>query len=139
LKNVEANIRDEHVFCILSDNSVAAMLPIEKAFCSKTIRALLATKCAEPFRKPVDPDFYGISDYFDIVKNPMDLGTIKNKFEKGQYKAIAEFNGDINLMFYNCFLYNHETDPVCNDAKVLQGVFKKLLQRFNESVSFLFL
>ncbi|KAK6291077.1 hypothetical protein J4Q44_G00385190 [Coregonus suidteri] len=31
-----------------------------------------------PFRQPVDPQLLGIPDYFDIVKNPIDLSTIKH-------------------------------------------------------------
>lgn len=30
-----------------------------------------------PFREPVDPILLGIPDYFDIIKSPMDLGTIE--------------------------------------------------------------
>ena len=29
------------------------------------------------FHAPVDPMKLGINDYFDVIKNPMDLGTIK--------------------------------------------------------------
>jgi hypothetical protein len=29
------------------------------------------------FTTPVDPKKYGIDDYFDIVKKPMDFGTVK--------------------------------------------------------------
>ncbi|XP_016091855.1 histone acetyltransferase p300-like [Sinocyclocheilus grahami] len=39
-----------------------------------------------PFRQPVDPSLLGIPDYFDIVKNPMDLSTIKRKLDTGQYQ-----------------------------------------------------
>jgi hypothetical protein len=31
------------------------------------------------FHEPVDPIKLGIPDYYDIIKNPMDLGTIKTK------------------------------------------------------------
>jgi len=30
-----------------------------------------------PFRSPVDPNALGIPDYFDIIKQPMDFGTVK--------------------------------------------------------------
>ncbi|EFX77341.1 hypothetical protein DAPPUDRAFT_247900 [Daphnia pulex] len=33
---------------------------------------------AWPFHKPIDTIKIGLPDYFDIVKHPMDLGTIKN-------------------------------------------------------------
>jgi len=29
-----------------------------------------------PFRIPVDPEALGIPDYLDIIKKPMDMGTI---------------------------------------------------------------
>ena len=32
---------------------------------------------AWPFYKPVDVDGLGLHDYLDIIKHPMDLGTIK--------------------------------------------------------------
>lgn len=31
------------------------------------------------FHEPVDPEKLNIPDYFDIIRNPMDLGTVKNK------------------------------------------------------------
>uniref|UniRef100_A0A915LWY2 histone acetyltransferase n=1 Tax=Meloidogyne javanica TaxID=6303 RepID=A0A915LWY2_MELJA len=39
-----------------------------------------------PFRLPVDPEQLNIPDYFDIVKNPMDLKTIKDGLDQGKYK-----------------------------------------------------
>lgn len=35
------------------------------------------SKGAYFFHTPVDPKKYGINDYFDIVKKPMDFGTIR--------------------------------------------------------------
>ena len=34
-------------------------------------------KCGHLFHNPVDPDLLGIPDYFDVVTDPIDLGTIK--------------------------------------------------------------
>jgi hypothetical protein len=31
------------------------------------------------FHNPVDPKKFGIDDYFEVVKNPMDFSTIKKK------------------------------------------------------------
>lgn len=39
--------------------------------------ALWKSKGAFFFHHPVDPKKYGINDYFDIVKKPMDFSTIK--------------------------------------------------------------
>ena len=35
------------------------------------------------FREPVDPEKELIPDYFDVIKNPMDLGTIKTRLKEG--------------------------------------------------------
>lgn len=33
------------------------------------------------FNSPVDPDALGLPDYFEIIKHPMDLGTIRKGLE----------------------------------------------------------
>lgn len=45
--------------------------------CQDMVRELLKHEDAWPFAKPVDPVALNIPDYFDIIKHPMDLGTIK--------------------------------------------------------------
>jgi Bromodomain len=37
------------------------------------------------FHEPVDPKRLNIPDYFDIIKHPMDFGTVKNKLNTNQY------------------------------------------------------
>lgn len=36
-------------------------------------------KEADPFRQPVDVDALNIPDYIQVIKNPMDLKTVRNK------------------------------------------------------------
>lgn len=40
-----------------------------------------------PFRTPVDPNALGIPDYFDIIRTPMDMSSIRRKLETGTYKV----------------------------------------------------
>ena len=40
------------------------------------------------FHEPVDAMKLGIPDYFDIVKQPMDLGTVKAKLQNNVYTKI---------------------------------------------------
>lgn len=49
-------------------------------------------------------------DYFQIVKRPMDMGTIKKKLENGLYSSGKECIQDYRQMFNNCYLYNKPTD-----------------------------
>ena len=37
-----------------------------------------------PFHEPVDPVKLCIPDYFDVIKNPMDMSTIKRKLDNYQ-------------------------------------------------------
>eukprot|EP01039_Chlorochromonas_danica_P010198 gene10198-11285_t len=86
---------------------------------------------AEIFREPVDPDF---SDYFKVVKRPIDLATMRKKIDAGIYKSVAEFNNDVTLMFDNCRLFNKKRPfetygncleqlwkDICIDLKVNQS------------------
>lgn len=65
-----------------------------------------------PFRQPVDPLSLGIPDYFEIVRQPMDLSTIKRKLDVGQYTDPWEYVDDVWLMFDNAWLYNRKTSKV---------------------------
>lgn len=48
----------------------------------------------------------GLLDYPQIVKNPMDLGTIKENIMSGKYSTYEEVFNDIQLIWDNCKLYN---------------------------------
>lgn len=76
-----------------------------------------------PFRIPVDPEILGIPDYFDIVKNPMDLSTISEKLDNGSYKNPWQFCDDMWLMFDNAWLYNRKNSKVYKYCTKLSELF----------------
>ena len=78
------------------------------------------------FGYPVDPVALGLPDYFDIVKNPIDLGTIKKKLDQGVYRDSNAFVDDVNLCFDNAILYNPVGSLVHNFAQKLKKQFAKL-------------
>ncbi|KAI7954422.1 hypothetical protein MJO28_004822 [Puccinia striiformis f. sp. tritici] len=45
-------------------------------------------------------------DYFDIIRKPMDLGTVLKKVKGGVYKTKSAFNDDLELIWTNCLTYN---------------------------------
>lgn len=59
-------------------------LPLEPALaeCHRILIDLRKHADAAPFNQPVDPIALNIPDYFKIIKNPMDLGTIMVKIRK---------------------------------------------------------
>ena len=52
----------------------------------KIIYTLWKTRHAYIFHAPVDPVKLGIDDYSEIIKTPMDFGTIKNKLNNNIYE-----------------------------------------------------
>lgn len=70
-----------------------------------------------------------IPDYYTVVKEPMDFGTVKGKLREHQYHNISEFLRDMELVFYNCKLYNGETSHVGLMGKSVCEEFKKLKEQ----------
>ncbi|KAI9804131.1 MAG: hypothetical protein M1825_001533 [Sarcosagium campestre] len=48
-------------------------------------------------------------DYYNIIKHPMDLGTMTKKLKSFAYKSKQDFVDDLNLIWANCLKYN--ADP----------------------------
>lgn len=44
---------------------------------------------AWPFMDPVDPIALGVSNYFEVIKRPMDLGSIKTKLHNNTYAKVS--------------------------------------------------
>ena len=55
-------------------------------------------------------------DYFDVIKNPMDLSTVLKKLEAREYYSAQEAIDDYNQIWQNCFTYNTpgEVGTQCN-------------------------
>lgn len=53
-----------------------------------------------------------MKDYHDIIKQPMDLGTIKQRLETNQYYSAKDCIRDFQLMFKNCYTYNRTPGEV---------------------------
>ncbi|VDM59935.1 unnamed protein product [Angiostrongylus costaricensis] len=77
-----------------------------------------------PFLVPVDVEGMKLSDYYDIISNPMDLGTIKKKLDNKQYANAQEFADDIRLVCNNCFLYNPSSDAIYHHGRSLLRAFE---------------
>lgn len=81
------------------------------------------------FMVAVDPVELEIPDYFDVIKEPMDLGTVKSKAEKGEYASFGEFAHDMRLIFKNAYTYNtDESYPIVIAARELESSFNGLLK-----------
>ncbi|XP_053697067.1 homeotic protein female sterile-like isoform X2 [Sabethes cyaneus] len=98
--------------------------------CNEILKELFSKKhsgYAWPFYKPVDAELLGLHDYHDIIKKPMDLGTVKRKMDNREYKSANEFAADVRLIFTNCYKYNPPDHDVVAMGRKLQDVFEMRL------------
>lgn len=77
-----------------------------------------------PFYHPVDAVKLGLTDYYDIIKRPMDLSTVKKKMDRREYQNIHEFASDVRLIFTNCYKYNPKDHDVVQMARKVQNNFE---------------
>lgn len=73
---------------------------------------------AWPFQQPVNKD--EVLDYYDVIKEPMDLATMEEKHEKDLYPTPDDFVRDAKLVFDNCRKYNNESTPYAKAANRLE-------------------
>ncbi|KYB25061.1 bromodomain-containing protein 3 isoform X3 [Tribolium castaneum] len=95
--------------------------------CNEILKELFSKKhssYAWPFYKPVDAELLMLHDYHDIIKKPMDLGTVKQKMDNREYRSAQEFAADVRLIFTNCYKYNPSDHDVVAMARKLQDVFE---------------
>ena len=98
----------------------------ELKFCQHILTELGKPKYAQltaPFAAPVDPVALNIPDYHSVIKKPMDLRTVREKLDTGQYENAKEFEADVRLIFANCHKYNGSEHPIRGIAKALEEQF----------------
>ena len=71
------------------------------------VSALIKHPKSSAFREPVNAKALGIFPiYHQIIKKPMDLGTVRRKIDKGQYPSRAAVLRDINQIWTNAKTFN---------------------------------
>ena len=98
----------------------------ELKFCEKVLAELGKPKYAAlsfPFMAPVDPVALNIPTYHNIIKKPMDFGTIKDKLAAGQFENAKEFETDARQVFQNCYKFNLPGDVIHQTGKQFEQVF----------------
>ncbi|KAI8873704.1 Bromodomain-containing protein, partial [Ramicandelaber brevisporus] len=91
--------------------------------CLNVVRRLKKHNCAAPFLEPVDIVAFNIPNYPDIIKHPMDLGTLERNLTSKRYKTVESFSRDARLIFNNCYTFNGPDSPISLMAKELEIAF----------------
>ena len=74
-----------------------------------------------------------IPDYYDVIKEPMAMSTVKAKINNREYQSFSEFVRDFALISHNAQVYNRPNAGVYQDAltvrSLLEGQLKNLVER----------
>ena len=73
-----------------------------------------------------------VPDYYDVIKEPMAMSTIKAKINQREYKSIAEFVRDWALISHNAQVYNMSNSGAYQDALVIKEVVQRELGKMVE-------
>lgn len=92
--------------------------------CQTLLNRMMAHEYSWVFNEPVDVVKLNIPDYFNVIKHPMDLGTVKKKLLSGQYLDPLGFAADVRLTFANAMTYNPQGNDVHFMAKTLGKFFE---------------
>ncbi|WAQ83038.1 hypothetical protein PtA15_3A404 [Puccinia triticina] len=106
----------------------------QRLACHNIIHHLLTSlqshPSAWPFTKPINKD--EVTDYYAVIKTPMDLETIEVKLENNLYLGLDQFLADCKLIFENCRTYNPEGSNYVKNANRLEKFLKDRVKQYDE-------
>lgn len=100
------------------------------AFMSHLLTELQNHPSSWPFLQPVNRD--EVPDYFDVIKEPMDLVTMESKLENDRYPSLQDFVYDARLVYNNCRSYNNETTTYYKNATKLEKFMNSKIKEMPE-------
>ncbi|XP_072218454.1 ATPase family AAA domain-containing protein 2B isoform X2 [Leuresthes tenuis] len=80
-----------------------------RLFLRDVTKRLATDKRFNIFSKPVDIE--EVSDYLEVIRQPMDLSTVMTKIDTHRYLTAKDFLVDIDLICSNALEYNPDKDP----------------------------
>ncbi|CAG5076000.1 Similar to fs(1)h: Homeotic protein female sterile (Drosophila melanogaster) [Cotesia congregata] len=89
----------------------------------------------KPFRKPVNTIEHNIPDYYKVITNPMDLGTIRKRLSNRYYWSSEDCIKDFKRMFKNCYTYNDPGQDIVVMAQTLEKIFYQKMARMPKKES----
>lgn len=85
------------------------------------------------FSEPVDPKKHEAPGYFEIIKNPSDLSTVRKKLLSNHYQTLEQFRKDMHLIWDNAIQYNGKNSLPGVMAEDLMRKFEKRFKYIEDS------
>lgn len=103
------------------------------------LREFLGYVCTElkghatawPFLEPVSAS--DVPDYYEMIRNPMDLQTIEGKIYANKYASFEQMDADFRQMIENCHMYNAPGTQYVKCAKLLSEFYQKKLKGYKST------
>ena len=95
--------------------------------CEYIVTLLKKHKFGFPFGEPVDPEVLGIPDYFDVIKEPMDISKVEKRLKSGFYKQLSEFETDVRKIWDNALTYNKSNTQIYEMTTEIKTYFETLI------------
>ncbi|XP_046853130.1 transcription initiation factor TFIID subunit 1-like isoform X2 [Xenia sp. Carnegie-2017] len=86
-----------------------------------------------PFHRAVNAK--NVPDYYEIVKQPMDLEKLRSRVLDHFYRNREEFMADVNLILNNCVLYNGEEHAFTVTCREMVKKCEELLKESGDQFS----
>ena len=99
--------------------------------CRNIIEKLKSHPNSWPYKDPVDQK--QIPDYYQKIKEPMDLQTLEKGVEAGNYKDKAVFEKDLRKIFNNARIYNKPGTIYHKYATTLENFILDDLKKLKDS------
>ncbi|XP_017033106.2 uncharacterized protein tbrd-2 [Drosophila kikkawai] len=89
---------------------------------------LAKKKFATDFMHPVDTEELQIPNYYYVIAQPMDLGTITKRVENNYYRDVEEAIADFRLIIDNCKQFNGVNTPIYRKCSQLERFLERELK-----------
>lgn len=90
------------------------------------LEEVMGLAIAEPFITPVDLNVY--PTYAFVVEYPIDLQTIKSRFENHFYRRIASAQFDVRYLATNAEKFNQSDSHIVRNARIITDLCLRILK-----------
>lgn len=94
--------------------------------CIKITETMYNSPSCFLFRVPVDPERDQVPNYFNVIKNPQDLGTILERLRQNGYASVNQWKHDMDLVWDNAKAFNGPYSLITSVAICMKSKFDKL-------------
>jgi bromodomain-containing factor 1 len=106
--------------------------PARLAHMKKIIANLKKSSISSAFREPVDVVALNIPHYLDMIKKPMDLGTVDRRLKTSSYETVSEFCADFNLIVENTITFNGAQHAISETGIKMRANFERQMRLLPE-------